>query len=101
MVIDVAVIVPVVIVPLTCNPVVGFVVPIPTLPSLRIVITIFDVLYAPSDNAISNLDLDLVLSATDLPNLKVALMPVSYIPETVPTLHKCKTSTGSMIVGTV
>ena len=88
------------ILPTTSNSTNGFVFPIPTLPSLWIVITKFEVLYAPSDNAISNLVLEAAAVAIDLPNRKLALIPISYglFP---PTLHKCKTSIGSMIVGTV
>ena len=72
------------------------VIPIPTLPLLRIFITIFEVLYAPFDNPISNLVFDSVLLSSHLPNLNVALIPIRYgisaVAVPAPILHKCKTS---------
>ena len=56
-------------------------------------------MYVPSANAISNLVLDVLVKASYLPNLKEALIPV-FKDATVatPTLHKCKTFTGSLII---
>ena len=83
-----------VIVPLTCNAVEGSVIPIATLPSLRIVIILTDSLYASFANAISNLVLDLLASvACHFANLKEALNPILWFTVVSdPNLHKCKTS---------